>query len=153
MELLLREEVALLLATLAACGLLVLGVLELVWPTGPSGGARRREPPHRVDDPAPVFEPPEPRRPEPADDEPPAARALRIGRGLLERALADADPVPDRRVRMMRFAIACLERGLQAAPKDPALRGALARAQAALEATQAPSPSLADPAELSQLTA
>jgi len=33
-----REEVAILLATLSACGLLALGVLELVWPTKPRGG-------------------------------------------------------------------------------------------------------------------
>jgi len=36
-ELWLREEVAILLATLGACGLLVLGVLELVWPRKPRG--------------------------------------------------------------------------------------------------------------------
>lgn len=35
MESLLREEVALLLATLVACGFLVLGTLELLWPTRP----------------------------------------------------------------------------------------------------------------------
>jgi len=28
-----REEVAILLATLGACGFLILGILELVWPT------------------------------------------------------------------------------------------------------------------------
>jgi len=33
-----REEVAILLATLGACGLLVLGVLDLVWPTKPRDG-------------------------------------------------------------------------------------------------------------------
>jgi len=33
-----REEAAILLATLVACGLLALGVLDLVWPTRPRGG-------------------------------------------------------------------------------------------------------------------
>jgi len=33
-----REEVAILLATLGACGLLALGVLDLVWPTKPRDG-------------------------------------------------------------------------------------------------------------------
>jgi len=33
-----REEAAILLATLVACGLLALGVLDLVWPTKPRGG-------------------------------------------------------------------------------------------------------------------
>jgi hypothetical protein len=37
-DLWMREEVAILLATLGACGLLVLGVLALVWPTKPRGG-------------------------------------------------------------------------------------------------------------------
>jgi hypothetical protein len=37
-DLWMREEVAILLATLGACGLLVLGVLDLVWPTKPRDG-------------------------------------------------------------------------------------------------------------------
>jgi hypothetical protein len=36
-DLWMREEVAILLATLGACGLLALGVLDLVWPTKPRG--------------------------------------------------------------------------------------------------------------------
>jgi hypothetical protein len=35
-----REEVALLLGTLTACGFLILGVLELMWPTTPRRGAK-----------------------------------------------------------------------------------------------------------------
>jgi len=38
MDLWVREEAAILLATLVACGLLALGVLDLVWPTKPRGG-------------------------------------------------------------------------------------------------------------------
>jgi len=37
-DLWMREEAAILLATLVACGLLALGVLDLVWPTRPRGG-------------------------------------------------------------------------------------------------------------------
>lgn len=33
-----REEVTILLATLGACGFLILGVLELVWPSKPRDG-------------------------------------------------------------------------------------------------------------------
>jgi len=36
-DLWLSEEVGILLATLGACGFLILGVLELVWPTKPRG--------------------------------------------------------------------------------------------------------------------
>jgi hypothetical protein len=42
-ESLFRDEVLIFLATLGACGLLVLGVLELVWPSRPAGSARHAE--------------------------------------------------------------------------------------------------------------
>jgi hypothetical protein len=147
-EWLLREEIALLLATLVAFGFLVLGTLELIWPTRPR--RRSREPrPARAHDgesraaavpPAPPA-PPEPPALAAAPLEPPApaapgedrpTRALRVGRALLARALEDPDPASDRRVRLLCRAIACFERGREAAPDDARLREALAAAHAAL---------------------
>jgi hypothetical protein len=123
-EWLVREEVALLLATLAACGLLILGTLELVWPTRPPRAGRIRPAPPRVDGPpGRSMAPPEEDR---------AAVALRVGRALLERALEDPDPASDRRTRMIWCAIGCLGRGLEAAPGDARLRECLAAAHAAL---------------------
>jgi hypothetical protein len=135
-ELLLREEVALLLATLVACGLLVLGTLELIWPTRP-----RRPRPSNHDTPrdagpaAPGGRGPEPRGPDPGPPEDRATLALRIGRALLERALQDPDPTSDWRARMLCRAIACLERGRESAPGDARLRESLASAREALAQT------------------
>lgn len=135
-ELLLREEVALLLATLVACGLLVLGTLELIWPT------RQRGPrPSRHDAPpgggpaAPGGRRHEPRGPDQDPPEDRATVALRVGRALLERALQDPDPTSDWRARMLCRAIACLERGREAAPDDARLRESLASAREALAQT------------------
>jgi hypothetical protein len=135
-ELLLREEVALLLATLVACGLLVLGTLELIWPTRP-----RRPRPSDGDTPrgggpeATGGGPTAPRMPGAKSSEDRAAVALRVGRALLARALEDPDPASDWRVRMLCRAIACLERGLQTAPGDVRLRESLASAREALAQT------------------
>ena len=133
------EEVALLLATLAACGLLVLGTLELIWPTRPRRSGAAREP-HRADIPAaPRAAPaasvaaPGPRRAPaapPVEDR--AAVALRVGRTLLDRALEDPDPASDRRLRMICRAIACLNRGIETAPGDARLQDALTAAHEAL---------------------
>ena len=119
-----REEVALLLATLAACGLLILGTLELIWPTRPRRAGRPRPAPPRADGP--------PSRPQTPPEEDRAAVALRVGRALLGRALEDPDPASDRRTRMIWRAIGCLGRGLEAAPGDARLRECLAAAHAAL---------------------
>ena len=40
MELWLRDEVLIFVATLGACGLLALGVLELIWPSRKAGAQR-----------------------------------------------------------------------------------------------------------------
>ena len=136
------EEVALLLATLAAGGFLVLGTLELIWPTRPhrAGGAGGE--PRRAGRPsAPVAEARPPalaaearplRPPELSPTEDRASVALRIGRTLLERALADPNPASDPRLRLICRAIACLNRGLETAPEDPRLRETLAAARDAL---------------------
>ena len=132
-ELLLREEVALLLATLVACGLFVLGTLELIWPTRP-----RRPRPSRGGGPrdggpaAPGGPPDAPSRPESPAPEDRATVALRVGQALLVRALENPDPASDLRVRTLCRAIACLERGVEVAPRDGRLRDALAAARAAL---------------------
>lgn len=147
MEWLPREEIALLLATLVAFGFLVLGILELVWPTRPRRPRTRAPRPAPAHDgearaaavppaPAAPLEPPglagAPLAPPPPDEDTPA-RALRVGRALLARALEDPDPASDRRVRLLCRAIACFERGREAAPDDDArLREALAAAHAAL---------------------
>ncbi|HKB26194.1 MAG TPA: hypothetical protein VKG64_14210 [Methylomirabilota bacterium] len=128
-----REEITLLLATLVAHGLLVLGTLELIWPTRPRRPrAARNGTPRAGSPPARGRPPAAPRPPEPPPVEDRAALAFRIGRALLERALRDPDPASDPRVRMLCRAIACLERGLEAAPGDPRLREVLAAAREAL---------------------
>src|SRR5574341_1381669 len=132
-ESLVREEVALLLATLAACGLLVLGTLELIWPTrprrsrGPAG-----EPPPVGGPPAPVAGSGSPGAPEAPPIEDRAAVALRVGRTLLDRALADPDPASDGRLTLLCRAIACLDRGIHATPEDLRLHETLAVAREAL---------------------
>ncbi len=130
MEWLPSEEIALLLATLVAFGVLVLGTLELLWPTRPRS-PRRVPRPVAAPQPAVVPDRP-PVRPELAAADDRASVALRVGRKLLEQALQDPDPAADRRVRLTCRAIACLTRGIEAAPDDRALREALAEAHQAL---------------------
>lgn len=127
------EEVALLLVALAACGLLVLGTLELIWPTRPRRSGRPAPGPLvRGGPPAPAAapEPPSRARISPAEDR--AAVALRVARTLLDRAQEDPNPASDRRLTMICRAIACLDRGIEAAPDDPRLRETLAAAHEAL---------------------
>ena len=126
------EEVALLLATLAACGLLVLGTLDLIWPTRPRRSGAAREP-RRANAPAAPVAARGPRRAPVAPlDEDRASVALRVGRTLLHRALEDPDPASDRRLTLLCRAIACLDRGIHAAPDDARLRETLAAARDAL---------------------
>lgn len=123
MEWLLTEEVIILLVALTASGLLVLGALKLVWPP-PQEPAR----PSRAD-----HAPSEDRvAPTPGDR---AATALRLGRMLLDQALQDPDPTSERKRRLIDRAIACLNRGVEAAPDDESLRKALGAAHAALWTT------------------
>ena len=127
------EEVALLLAALVACGLLVLGTLELIWPTRPRRAARPAARPSAPSGPAaPVAAPEPPSRPEISPVEDRASVALRVARTLLERAQEEPNPASDRRLTMICRAIACLDRGLEAAPDDGRLRETLAAAQGAL---------------------
>ena len=91
MEWLPREEVLILLTGLAASALLVLGVLEAIWPTRRRRARGAAEPSHRrrsavsmpTSSPTPVISLEEDR----------AEVALRVGRTLLTRALEDPDPV------------------------------------------------------------
>jgi hypothetical protein len=131
------EEVTLMLGALAALGLLVLGVLDLVWP------ARRPRP--RRDAAAPVTcpaaapaparraDPTEPRPAAPAvDNARRAGHALGIGRALLDRAVHDATLSPERRLMLLQSAIVWLTRGVQFAPDDEELREAVGRTREAL---------------------
>jgi hypothetical protein len=122
MEWVSTEDVIISLTMLTASGLLVLGTLKLVWssPAEPvRSSAREPSPGHRV---AP---PPEDR----------LVTALRLGRMLLDRALQDPDPTSERKRRLIYRAIACLNRGVEAAPDDESLREALSAAHAALWTT------------------
>ncbi len=56
---------------------------------------------------------------------------------LLDRAHADPDPTSERKRRLISRAIACLNRGVEAAPDDAALQEALSAAHAALWTTYA----------------
>lgn len=140
-EVLLREEVALLLATLGALSVLTLGVLELIWPTRSSQRpSAPRLSPVSSPEPAPrashaaTAAPPPPTGPSrPAPDA--AAAALRIGQTLLKRALEESAGTTDRRLAMIHAAVAALNRGLEAAPGDVRLREALGTAREALWAT------------------
>lgn len=123
MDWLLAEEVAFFLLTLTAVGLLVVGTLKLIRPP-----AQRVRPSTRV----PL--PPEHRAPSLPEDR--ATTALRLGRMLLDRALQDSDPTSERCLRLIYRAIACLNRGIEAAPADESLRQALTAAHAALWTTQ-----------------
>lgn len=135
MEWLPREEVLILLLGLAASALVVLGILEAIWPT------RTRRARHAADPyPAAVAGPAVPVQASPPArvislEEDRAEVALRVGRTLLARALEDPDPASDQRIRLLCRAIACLDRGLGAAPDDARLREVLAAAHEALAKT------------------
>ena len=127
MEWLPREEVLILLLGLAGCALLVLGVLEAAWPTH-----RRRT--RRAAKPAVSVQMSAPARVISLEEDR-ADVAVRVGRTLLTRALEDPDPASDQRIRLLCRAIACLDRGLSAAPADARLRETLAAANEALAQT------------------
>src|SRR3989442_11265281 len=122
MEWLLAEEVILFLAALPASGLLLIGMLKRIRPP-----VRPRRPSTRV------LSAPEDRAPSPPQDR--AAIALRLGQTLLDRALQDSDPTSERRRRLIYRAIACLNRGIEAAPDDESLRKTLTAAHATLWST------------------
>jgi hypothetical protein len=136
-ELLLTEEVGILVASLVACGFLVLGVLELLWP---SEGAERREARAGIASPRPREVPPTPTAPPPiaGGSAPPAAAApaeptaLAVGRTLLERARAEPPDALARRVTYLQTAVRWLERAGEGLPGDAAAGEALGRARAAL---------------------
>ena len=122
-ELLPREEVALLLASLTACGVLLLGILDVLWPSGsarraisngkkPSPASARRS---AVGTPGALPAPPS---------------AVSIGRLLLERARAEKDL--ERRVTILTRAVAGLTRSTQSTPDDGELSTLLATARSLL---------------------
>src|SRR5712692_4673225 len=119
MEWLLAEEVILFLAALTASGLLLIGTLKRIRPPVRPGRPSTR-----------VLSAPEDHAPSPPQDR--AAIALRLGRTLLDRALQDSDPTSERRRTLIYRAIACLNRGIEAAPHDESLRQTLTAAHAAL---------------------
>src|SRR3989454_9880756 len=122
MEWLLAEEVIFFLAALTASGLLLIGTLKRIRPP-----VRRGRPSTRL------LSAPEDRAPSPPQDR--AALALRLGQTLLDRALQDSDPTSERRRRLIYRAIACLNRGIEAAPDDESLRKTLTAAHATLWST------------------
>src|SRR3989454_8850111 len=122
MEWLLAEEVIFFFAALTASGLLLIGTLKRIRPP-----VRRGRPSTRL------LSAPEDRAPSPPQDR--AALALRLGQTLLGRALQDSDPTSERRRRLIYRAIACLNRGIQAAPDDESLRKTLTAAHATLWST------------------
>jgi len=125
-ELLPREEVALLLGSLTACGFLVLGILDVLWPPV----SRRRARP-RASSPAPAANAVAARPPAPPDVSlPPLPSALAVGQTLLERARAEIDL--ERRVTILTRAVAGLSRAVQRAPGDGELASTLAAARALL---------------------
>lgn len=119
-----REEVALLLGSLTACGFLVLGILDVLWPPVP----RRRASP-RASSQAPATlvaaQPPPATKPLP-----PLPSPLAVGRTLLERARAEIDL--ERRVTILTRAVAGLTRAVQAAPDDVELAAMLTSAREVL---------------------
>jgi hypothetical protein len=122
-ELLPREEVTLLLGSLTACGFLILGLLEVLWPAVPRRdlGARASSP--RLAAPLPAMPP----APGPL---PPPPSPLAAGGVLLERARAEADL--ERRVTILTRAVAGLTRAAQGAPDDDQLAAMLATGRALL---------------------
>jgi hypothetical protein len=125
-ELLPREEVALLLGSLTACGFLVLGIIDVLWPpvSRPRAGLRASSP-------APAAAPPAAQPPAaPETPLPPRPSPSAVGRTLLERARAEIDL--ERRVTILTRAVAGLTRAAQAAPDDAELAAALTAARALL---------------------
>jgi hypothetical protein len=124
-ELLPREEVALLLGSLTACGFLVLGLLDVLWPAAParrpSPGAKAPAAPAALKSPAAV---------ETASPLPPPPSPVSVGRLLLDRARAETDL--ERRVTILTRAVAGLTQGTQGAPDDAELTAALAAARTLL---------------------
>jgi len=123
-----REEVALLLGSLTACGFLVLGILDVLWPpvthrrAGPRASSQAPAAPRAAQPPAPPVKPLAPLPPPP----PP----LTVGRTLLERARAEIDL--ERRVTILTRAVAGLSRAAQAAPDDAELNATLVSSRALL---------------------
>ena len=126
MELLPREEVALLLGSLTACGFLVLGILDVLWPPV----SRRRASP-RASSQAPAAAAAAAQPPALSDLRlPPPPSALSVGLLLLERARAEIDL--ERRVTILTRAVAGLSRAVQTTPADTELAATLAAARALL---------------------
>jgi hypothetical protein len=124
-ELLPREEVALLIGSLTACGFLVLGILDVLWPPVPRRRASpRASSPAPAAKPAPAQPPALPVQPLPLPPPPPP---LSVGRTLLERARAEIDL--ERRVTILTRAVAGLSRAAQSAPEDAELAAILASAR------------------------
>jgi hypothetical protein len=143
LPLLQREEVALLLGSLTACGFFILGVLDVFWPP-----VRRRRPSPAAARPAvarpaawrAVAAPPAPRPvaapPAPAEVErplPPPPSALAVGRLLVARAVSEPDL--QARVTILTRAVAGLTRASLARPDDAELAATLSSARARLWAT------------------
>jgi hypothetical protein len=129
-ELLPREEVALLLGSLTACGFLVLGILDVLWPStfGRRASPRASKTPATPAAPPAAVTPPAPSEaPRPL---PPPPSALNMGRLLLERARAEADL--ERRVTILTRAVAGLTRSTQSTPDDHELAATLATTRALL---------------------
>jgi len=124
-ELLPREEVALLIGSLTACGFLVLGILDVLWPpvsrrrVSPRASFQAPAAPAIAQLPAPVAKP-----------LPPLPSPLAVGRTLLEGARAEVDL--ERRVTILTRAVAGLTRAGQAAPDDAELAVLLTSARAFL---------------------
>ena len=130
MEWLSTEAVVLVFTTLVASGLLILGTLTLVRPPRPRNTRRLGGGARRIPLAAPALQPGRSRTrelPPPGDR---AALARRLGRTLLDRAAQEWEP--ERRRTLIYRAIACLNRGIQAAPDDEPLRETLTAAHAAL---------------------
>ncbi len=128
MEWLSTEEVVLAFTTLVASGLLILGTLKLVRPPRPKSAPPRGGVTPRVAIAAPSVGPERPRTRQLPEDR--AAIARRLGRTLLDRAVQESEP--GRRRTLIYRAIACLNRGVEAAPDDEPLRDTLTAAHAAL---------------------
>ncbi len=120
-----REEVALLVGSLTACGFLVLGILDVLWPPVSRRRAGPRAPSQAPAAPA-VAQPPAP----PLKPLPPLPSALVVGRTLLDRARAEIDL--ERRVTILTRAVAGLTRAAQAAPADVELAAMLTSARSFL---------------------
>ena len=124
-ELLPREEVALLIGSLTACGFLVLGIVDVLWPpvsrrrVSPRASSQAPAAPAISQLPAPVAKP-----------LPPLPSPLAVGRTLLEGARAEVDL--ERRVTILTRAVAGLTRAAQAAPDDAELAVMLTSARAFL---------------------